>query len=118
MARNIQTDEKQGHTTKFTLPSKAIIYNQSTKKELPRQEKAKGVHHHQTSITKMLKGQEEETKNMNNKMAITTYLSIITLNRLNVPIKGHNVTEWVRMDKPHTYAAYKRPTIGQKTYTD
>ena len=32
------------------LPSKAIIQNQSTNKELPRQEKAKGVHHHQTII--------------------------------------------------------------------
>ena len=41
MARNIQSDEKQGPTTKITLPRKAIIQNQRTDKELLRQEKAK-----------------------------------------------------------------------------
>ena len=51
MARNIQSDEKQGPTTKITIPIEVIIQNQRTYKELPRQEKVKGVHYQQTSIT-------------------------------------------------------------------
>ena len=56
MARNIQSDEKQGPTTKITLTSQAIIQIQRTDKGFPRQEKAEGVHHHQTSITRNIKG--------------------------------------------------------------
>ena len=53
------------------------------------------------------------------KMAMNNYLSIITLNinGLNAPIKRHRIPEWIRK-YAHTYAAYKRPTSGQKTYTD
>ena len=43
---NIQSDEKQGPTTKIILPSKGIIQNRKTGKELPRQEKTNGGHHH------------------------------------------------------------------------
>ena len=51
-------------------------------------------------------------------MAMNNNLSIITLNvnGLNAPIKRHTIAEWIRMND-HTYAAYKRPTSGQKTYT-
>ena len=42
--------KKQGPTAKIDLPGKAIIWNQRADKELPRQEKTKGVHHHQTII--------------------------------------------------------------------
>ena len=54
---------------------------------------------------------------MNNKMAITMYLSIITLNesRLNDPIKRHTVAEW-KENKPHIYAGYKRLTSYQMTH--
>ena len=45
LARSIQSDEKQGLTSKITLSSKAIIWNQRTDKMLPRQDKAKRVHH-------------------------------------------------------------------------
>ena len=40
---------------------------------------------------------------MNNKMAINTYLSTITLNTngLNAPIKRHMETEWVRKQEPY-----------------
>ena len=40
---------------------------------------------------------------MNIKMAITMYLSIITLNVtvLNDPIKRHRVTEWIRKQDPY-----------------
>ena len=40
---------------------------------------------------------------MTNKMAITTYLSTITLNvnAFNTLIKRHRVAEWVRVQDPH-----------------
>ena len=52
-------------------------------------------------------------------MAMNNYVSIITLNvnGLNAPIKRHRIAEWKRKHDP-TYAAYKRPISGQKTYTD
>ena len=52
-------------------------------------------------------------------MAMNKYLSIITLNikGLNVPIKRYRIAEWI-IRMTHTYDAYKRPTSGQKTYTD
>ena len=52
-------------------------------------------------------------------MAMNNYLSIITLNvnGLNAPIKRHRIAEWIE-NMTHTYAAYKRPISGQKTYTD
>ena len=51
LARSIPSDEKQGPTFKVTLSNKAIIHNQRAGKVLPRQGKAKGVHHHQAIIT-------------------------------------------------------------------
>ena len=52
-------------------------------------------------------------------MTMSNYLSIITLNvnGLNAPIKRHRIAEWIE-NMTHTYAAYKRPISGQKTYTD
>ena len=40
---------------------------------------------------------------MNNKMAINTYLSIITLiaNELNAPMKRHMVAEWITKQDPY-----------------
>ena len=42
------------------------------------------------------------TKNLKPEMAISTYLSIITLNvnGLNAPIKRHRVTEWIKKQDP------------------
>ena len=42
------------------------------------------------------------------KMAIGTYISIITLNvnGLNAPTKRHRLAEWIK-NKIHTYAVYK-----------
>ena len=52
-------------------------------------------------------------------MAISTYLSIITLNvnGLSVPFKGHSMAEQVRK-RDATYAAYKTLTSDLKTHTD
>ena len=48
----------------------------------------------------------EKNKNVNNKVAITTCLAIITLNVdvLNVSIERHRVYKWVR--KQHPYICY------------
>ena len=53
-----------------------------------------------------------------NRMAISTYLSIITLNvnGLNSPIKIHGVAKWIR-NKTNLYAASKRLTSEEKTHT-
>ena len=48
--QDIQSHEKQKPTAKIALPSKDIIQKLKADKELPRQEKTKGVHHHQTII--------------------------------------------------------------------
>ena len=46
------------------------------------------------------------------------HLSIVTLivNELNAPIKRHRVAECIE-NMTHIYAAHKRPTSEQKTYT-
>ena len=54
-----------------------------------------------------------------NKMAISTHLSIITLNvkRLNASIKRHRVPDWTATkNKTLQYASYKRLTSGWKKH--
>ena len=55
-----------------------------------------------------------------NKIAIRTYLSVITLsvNGQNAPIKRHRVTKWIKKNKTYLYATYKRLTSDLKTHTD
>ena len=52
LARNTQSDEKKECTTRLPYTAKlSFRVEGQTYKVLPRQEKAKGVHHHQTTIT-------------------------------------------------------------------
>ena len=53
------------------------------------------------------------------KMAINTYLSIITLNvsGLNAPVKRHRVADWIKTKNLQS-AAYKKLTLGQRTHID
>ena len=53
-------------------------------------------------------------------MAISTYLSIITLNinGINAPNKKHKVIEWIKKIMTYQDAAYKRLTSDLKTHTD
>ena len=53
-------------------------------------------------------------------MAIGINISIITLNvnELNAPTKSHRLTEWIKKNKTHIYAVYKKPTLDLKTHTD
>ena len=54
------------------------------------------------------------------KMAIRTYMSIITLkvNGLNVPTKRHRLAEWIQKQDPYIYTIYKKPTSDLKTHID
>ena len=54
------------------------------------------------------RAKEEERNHKNNlqtmkKMAISTYLSVITLNvnGLNTPVKRHRVPEWIQKQDPY-----------------
>ena len=60
------------------------------------------------------------TTNPKPAIAISTYLSITTLNvnGLNAPIKRHRIIEWIKKSKTHLYAAYKKLTLNPKTCTD
>ena len=37
---------------------------------------------------------------------------------LNAPIKRHRVADWIKKNKTHLYAAYKRLTSELKTHKD
>ena len=52
------------------------------------------------------------------KMAIGTYISVITLNvnGFNAPTERHRLAEWIQ--KQHIYAVYKKPTLDFKTHID
>ena len=76
------------------------------------------------ALQQMLYSQEiqEKKKDLQNqpqtikKMAIETYISIITLNvsGLNAPTKRHRLAEWIQK-QDHIYAVYKKPTSDLKT---
>ena len=110
--------------TKTTLPSKALNQDRGPNKEFPRQKKSKRIYLHQTSSARDAKGaavrkERKREEHRYKELVMNKYLSIITLNvnGLNAPIKRHRIAEWIRK-QDHTYAAYKRPISGQKTYTD
>ena len=54
------------------------------------------------------------------KIAIRTYISIITLNvnRLNVPTKRHRLAEWMNKQDLYINAVYKKPTSDLKSHKD
>ena len=56
---------------------------------------------------------------ISNKMAISTYLPIITLNinGVNTPIQRHIVSKWVKI-KTHLYTAYKGRILDLKSPAD
>ena len=72
-------------------------------------------------------GQEiqEKKKDLQNqpqiifKMAIGTYISIITsnVNGLNAPTKRHRLAKWIQKQDP-ICAVYKKPTSDLKTHID
>ena len=63
------------------------------------------------------RNEQKRTTKTINKMAVSTYLSIITLNinELNAPIKRHSMAEGIQMQNLY---AYKRLTSDLKTQTE
>ena len=64
-------------------------------------------------------GKDQEKQTPIKKMAIGTYISIITLNVSGIyaPTKRHRLTEWIQ-NETHIYAVYKKPTSDLKTHID
>ena len=54
------------------------------------------------------------------KMAIGTYISIITLNvnRLNALTKRCKLAEWIQKQDSYIYVVFKKPTLDLKTGVD
>ena len=78
--------------------------------------------HQITKEEKKKKGKKKTYKNKPKtmiKMAIRTYISIITLNGngINAPTKRHRVTEWIQ-NKTGMYAVCRRLTLDLETHTD
>ena len=65
------------------------------------------------------KGNKNKSKAIN-KMAIRTYISIITLNvnGVSAQTKRRSQAEWIQKNKIHTYAAFKKPTSLLGTHTN
>lgn len=55
---------------------------------------------------------------MNNKMAITIYLAIISLNELNASTKSHRVAEWVRKQDRYTCCPRETQFRSKDTQTE
>ena len=54
------------------------------------------------------------------KMAVGTYISIITLNvnRLNAPTKRYRLAEWIQKHDQYIYAVYKKPISDLMTESE
>ena len=75
MARNIQSHEKPGPTAKIALPEKILFTIIGQIKSFPEKKKLKEFIVTKPLLNEMLKGLNKKIKNLNNKMAISTYLS-------------------------------------------
>ena len=64
-------------------------------------------------------GKDLEKQTPIKKMAIETYISIITLNVnvINVPTKRHRLAEWI-LRRPIYMLSAKKPTSDLKTHKD
>ena len=56
MARNVPSNENQRPAAKATLHSMVSNQHRRPNKDLPRQQKSKRVHHHQTTFARDAKG--------------------------------------------------------------
>ena len=88
-----------------------------TQKIMKKESKHSTKEIHQTTKEEIKRRRKEQKELENsqktiNKMAISTYQSIITLNvsGLNSPIKTQRVAKWIKKKKTHLYAAYKTLT--------
>ena len=128
MAKNIPSNENQRPATKATLPSKALNQDTRSNQELLRQKKSKRIHLHETSSARDAKGtalrkgrkKRKREEHRLEKMAMNSYLSIITLNinGLNAPIKRHRIAEWIRKHDPHICCLQETHLRTKKNYTE
>ena len=53
-------------------------------------------------------------------MTLNPYVSIVTLNvnGLNAPTKRYRVSEWIKKNKTHLFAVYKRLILDWRTPSD
>ena len=118
--------------TKITLPSKALIqiWSRSKPSQISKSWENSAT---LTSLTTNTKGtslgrKEQEKKERKkssknkskviNKMAVRTYISIITLNvnGLNVPTKRHWLAEWVQKQYPYIRCLQETHFTSRNTY--
>ena len=117
--------------TRITVPGKDLNQNWWRNQKLFRQAKVKRIQYRQTSFPADVKGayivkkcrRKTDLQNQPQtikKMALGTYISIITLhgNGLSAPIKRHRLAEWIPKKTRHAciYAVYKKPTSDLKTH--
>ena len=64
-----------------------------------------------------IRGITTSIKHTDITMTLNPYLSMITLNEngLNVPTKRHRVSEWIKKNKIHLFAVYKRLILDLRT---
>ena len=67
MAQYIKSAEREETKTKNTLPSKTLFQIRWRNQKLPRQAKAKRIHHHQTSTSTNNKGTSLDKKKKKKK---------------------------------------------------
>ena len=92
-----------------------------TQKNKKHQLKCNTKDSHQTTRGENKKGTKKSNTNKSkaiNKMAIRTYISIITLNvnGLNAPTERHRLAEWIQKQDPYI-CCLKRPTSLLGTHT-
>ena len=104
---NIMVTTKQKHT----VDTQKIMRKESkhnTKRNSPNSKTAREEERNKEELQKLPK---------NHRMAMSTYVSIITLNGLN-SIKRHRMAEWIEKNKAHLYVAYKRLTLNVRIHID
>ena len=115
-----------GLQPRLLYPARLLIKIEGQMKSFPGKRRLKEYTSTKPALQEMLrdcfKERKEKRKTEENrygKMAMNNYLSIITLcvNGLNDPMKRHRIAEWIRKQEPHI-CCHKKPTSGQKPYTD
>ena len=89
----------------------------------------KRIRNPNTTLKLVIKSQEKRTKEEgkkknlqklieNNKIAIRTYISVITLNvnGLNAPTKRHRLAEWIQKQDPYICCLQETPFRSRNTY--
>ena len=95
-----------------TTYQKYVRYIQEIKRKDSKHSTIQTHQHIRQQENREITENNKNNKKIINKMAVTKYLSIITLNvnGLNASIKRYRMVEWIKNKRTCTYAAYKRHT--------